>query len=239
MTNNPLNHALFALGLSEHEAAIYIFLAHEGVSNISSIAKGVHLSRVTTYTYIEKLLEKNLLLKTKHKERDLYEVCDPSSLIASLDEVHKEGSRALTSLSQALKKTLFIPKITIHTGRKELLDVYVNIAKDSPRGGTFFRYTSRTDDFGFAPLYTGLREEKELERLVITSEHKAERTKKDSNRFIKTVPKDFSFDDNVTLIIHGNKVTHIDYSSLTGVTIESPQLARFQEKIFKLLWKKL
>jgi hypothetical protein len=123
--------------------------------------------------------------------------------------------------------------------RKELFDVYVDIAKDSPKGGTFFRYTSRTDDFGFAPLYTGLREEKELERLVITSEHKAEKTKKDSNRFIKTVPKDFSFDDNVTLIIHGNKVTHIDYSSLTGITIESPQLARFQEKIFKLLWKKL
>jgi sugar-specific transcriptional regulator TrmB len=239
MNTSTLLRTLYALGCTHTEACIYLYLAQRGASNISTIADGTHLSRVTTYTHIDSLISKKFITTTKIKERTLYEVCDPSSLLASLDQVYKEGSRALTTLSSALKETFFVPKITTTIGESALSSVYDDIARTLPKGGTYFRYTSRVRDHVKAPLYSMLRKEKELERLVITSVQKAEKKEKDSNRFIKTVPKDFSFDDNVTLLIYGNKITHIDHTSLSSVTIESPQLARFQEKIFKLLWKKL
>ena len=75
--------------------------------------------------------------------------------------------------------------------------------------------------------------------MVITNQSKSDKKGKDSDRFIKTVPKDFAFDDNVTVLIYGEKIAYMDFNSDTGITIESPQLARFQEKIFKLLWKRL
>lgn len=239
MTNNSLLHALSALGLHAHEALMYIFLAEHGASNVSAIANGVHLSRVTTYTYLEKLVADAYVLKTKIKERDLYEVCDPSSLVAKLDAVHKEGSFALIALAQSLKRTLYIPQVSMLHGKEGINNIFNDIAQSLPKGGTFFRYTSRTSDFDYTPLYMGLRKEKELERLVITSATKADKKRKDSDRFIKTVPKDFAFDDNVTLFIYGNKISYVDYNSQTGITVESPQLAHFQEKIFKLLWKRL
>jgi sugar-specific transcriptional regulator TrmB len=239
MNNSTLLRTLYALGCDHNEALLYLYLAEHGASNISRVAHGTHLSRTTIYLHIDSLLSKGFITTTKVKERTLYEVCDPSSLLASLEEMYKEGSRALTTLSSTLKETFFVPKITTTVGESALSSVYDDIARTLPKGGTYFRYTSRVRDHVKAPLYSMLRKEKELERLVITSVQKAEKKEKDSNRFIKTVPKDFSFDDNVTLLIYGNKITHIDHTSLSSVTIESPQLARFQEKIFKLLWKKL
>ena len=50
---------------------------------------------------------------------------------------------------------------------------------------------------------------------------------------------DALFEDNISLIIYGNKIAHLDHTTGTAVTITSPSIARFQEKIFKMLWRKL
>ena len=59
-------------------------------------------------------------------------------------------------------------------------------------------------------------------------------------REIKVVPPDFDlFEYNVSQVIYGNKVAVIDYNTETAVVIENPTVARFQGKIFELLFRKL
>jgi hypothetical protein len=59
-------------------------------------------------------------------------------------------------------------------------------------------------------------------------------------RSFKAVPKDFDlFEDNISLLIYGDKTAYIDYGSRTSFIVESPKIARFQEKLFRLLYKKL
>lgn len=239
VSKSVLCNVLSSLSCNEGESSVYLFLASTGVNNISSIATGLHFSRTTTYVHIEKLLGRGFVIKTKIKKRVLYEVCDPLLLLSEFENVYKDGSRALSALSQSLNETVFIPDVRTFAGEKEINSIFNDIASSLPKGGTYFRYTSRNNDYEKTPFYQILREQKELERLVITNLQKAESKKKDANRFIKTVPKDFAFDDNVTMLIYANKVAYIDYTVKMGVTIESPQLARFQEKIFKLLWKRL
>lgn len=239
MTNYSMIHVLSSLSCSKGESSVYLFLAENGISNLSAIARNLHLSRTTTYSHIEKLLKRKFIIKTKLKKRNLYEVSDPSFILSEFELVYKEGAQALSTLSRSLKKTAYIPVTKIFTGEKEVTSIFDDIATTLPKGGTYFRYTSRNSELERAPLYQILRKEKEIERLVITSIHKAGSKNKDANRFIKTVPKDFAFDDNVTTMIYANKIAYIDYSTMIGVVIESPQLAHFQEKIFKLLWKKL
>lgn len=239
MTNYSMVHVLSSLSCSEGETRIYLFLAENGISNLSAIAKNLHLSRTTTYLHIEKLLKRKFILKTKLKRRNLYEVSDPSFLLSEFERIYKEGTQALSTLSRSIRETTYVPTTKIFTGEKEINTIFDDIVTTLPKGGTYFRYTSRNSELERAPLYQVLRKEKEIERLVITSVHKAGTKNKDANRFIKTVPKDFAFDDNVTTIIYANKIAYIDYSAMIGVVIESPQLAHFQEKIFKLLWKKL
>ena len=51
--------------------------------------------------------------------------------------------------------------------------------------------------------------------------------------------KTMRFDDNIIFTIYGNKISLIDFNKETCIIIESKELAEFQEKVFKLLFKKL
>lgn len=230
---------LAGLGFSHEEALIFISLVEHGAQNVVFIAKKTKLSRTTVYKALDSLLDKQRIKATNPNKRVLYEAVDPSTLVSELEELSKQGTKELYQLSNKHKASLFIPVVSMHQGRKELREIYEDIIKTLPKGGTYFRYTSRKDEYDKTPLYQTYKGAKEIERLVITNLKKAELKEKDVNRFVKTVPKDFAFDDNVTLLIYGQKIAYIDYNSMTGTVIESPQLARFQEKIFKLLWRKL
>jgi hypothetical protein len=88
--------------------------------------------------------------------------------------------------------------------------------------------------------YARVRDTKKLERLVITSQEKAQSKVKKLNRSIKAIPKEVDlFEDNISLVIYGDKTAYIDYSSQTSFIIESAKIAHFQEKLFKLLYKNL
>jgi adenylate kinase family enzyme len=51
--------------------------------------------------------------------------------------------------------------------------------------------------------------------------------------------KDILLDDNIMFTIYGDKISLIDFNKETAIVIESPEMARFQEKIFRLLYKKI
>lgn len=239
MTKKTLIATLMAIGLTEEESRLYIFLTEHGASNVSLLARRISLSRVTTYNLIKSLIEKECVTQTKQRKRLLYQAYDPEILLARFEQIFKDGSRELSLLSVTNRQKFFVPEIKIYAGEDEITKIYDDVGVTLPQGGTYFRYTSRIKDTKRSLLYSKLRKEKEIERLVITSENKASGKQKDSNRFIKTVPKDFSFDDDVTVLIYGSKIAHIDFNSNIGVVIESKTLATFQKKLFKLLWKKL
>jgi sugar-specific transcriptional regulator TrmB len=239
MTHTKLLPVLMALSFTSEEATTYIYLAEHGALNISALARGVKVSRITMNKVVTRLVVSGRINKVKEKRRALYEVCDPELLLAEFEQLSQEGSKALTFLSQTLHSTFFIPTTKVLSGPQGIQTLFEDIATTLPKGGTYYRYTSRKDDATNTARYKTLVKEKEIERLVITSSIKAETKQPNPNRFIKTVSKDFAFDDNVALLVYGNKVANVDYSSKTAIIIESPQLARFQEKIFKLLWKKL
>lgn len=239
MTKKIIITTLMAIGLTEDESRLYLFLTEHGADNVSSIARAVALSRITTYSLISSLLEKECISRTKHHKRLLYQAHDPEVLLARFEQIFKDGARELSLLSMVSRQSFFVPEIKIYTGEDEIKKIYDDVGVTLPQGGTYFRYTSRIKDTERSLLYSKLRKEKEIERLVITSEHKASSKQKDQNRFIKTVPKDFAFDDDVTVLVYGSKIAHIDFNSNTGVVIESQALAMFQQKLFKLLWKKI
>ena len=120
MTELSLLPVLLALSFTHEEANTYIYLAHHGASNVSSLARGVHTSRITMHTIITKLVKRGYVIKTKLRKRILYEVCDPELLIAEFEPISKESTQALSLLSLTIHKALFIPDIKIHSGAKEI-----------------------------------------------------------------------------------------------------------------------
>ena len=88
--------------------------------------------------------------------------------------------------------------------------------------------------------YRKMRDEKKLERQVITNEQTNTHKIGKLDRFVKVMPNDFGpFEHNVTEVIYGDKMAFIDYNSETAMIIESKRIADFQRHIFKVLYKKL
>ena len=100
------------------------------------------------------------------------------------------------------------------------------------------------------PTYEKARDKKQLERFVITNKRSGDDKKQTEGpegsrrikmeKAVKIIPPDYDlFEYNVTQLIYGNKIAFVDYNTETAVIIENPVIAKFQQKIFKLLFAKL
>lgn len=76
--------------------------------------------------------------------------------------------------------------------------------------------------------------------MIITSEKNRTNDPKNANRDVVAIPEGFDeFDDHISKVIYQDRVTVIDYLSETGFTIQSARYAKYEEKVFKLLFKLL
>ncbi len=231
-------------GLPKKEAAVYTALLESGALSLSSISKQTHINRPALYTIIPRLQSRGLVSATQKQKRTLYHAESPARLLASYTSDQASISSHLEALTTSYQeRSSDKPVIKYFEGAHGVSFVFDDIAHTLPRGSTFYRYSARTGD---APEifkqthYAKARDTKQLERLVITSTEKAAKKEKKLERSVKAIPKDYDlFEDNISLLIYGDKTAYIDYSSQTAFIVESPKIAKFQEKLFKLLYKKL
>ncbi len=148
-------------------------------------------------------------------------------LIPELEHIHQKNAEA--------------PILSVKEGVSGIQDILRDLVTTLPHSGIYYRYSSSKEGYGkrsvFLPEeYFPLQKSKELERYVISNEVRAHNHQDNPYRDIVGIPKEFDlFDDNITKIIYANKVSIIDYDAQIGWIIESERLARYEEKIFRLL----
>lgn len=119
-----------------------------------------------------------------------------------------------------------------------------DVISHTPKGDTFFRYTSERDlakvNKYLARDYRERRDKKKLERLVISNAVSGSQKKSRLERFVKFIPRDTDqFEQNIIQLIYGECVSIIDLTTEEVVIIENKQLTDFQKVVFKLLYKQL
>lgn len=231
-------------GLSKKESAVYTALLEHGTMSISDISKETHINRPALYKVLPKLQKDGLVSSVQKQKRMFYRAESPSRILELYKDEHVDiTARLETLIDEQEKLSHDRPLIKYFEGRRGVRFVFDDVAHTLPRGGAFYRYTARTSsntkDFDNT-YYMKARETKQFERLVISSEVRAQDKEMKLNRSVKAIPKEFDlFEDNISLLIYGNKTAYIDYGSNTAFIVESEKIAHFQEKLFKLLYKKL
>lgn len=241
------NESLRKLGLSKEESDIYIGLLELGPSTITVLSRHIGLHRPGIYKNIPKLKEIGLITEFPKGRQKHYSAEPPEKLKNLFDDMSKKFEVILPELEQLYKAKGKMPVIKYLEGRKGLQFVFHDIVTTLKRGDTFHRYSSAKDrgvNEGkyLPPDYERIRDNKGLQRQVITSKEKAVNSEKNPslNRSVKLVPESFGlFDYDVTQIIYANKIAFVDYNTETAIIIENAPVAEFQRKIFKLLWNKL
>ena len=232
------------LGLSDKQANVYVALLNHGASTVTDIAKHAELYRTDVYRAVGTLLERGFVSKTKKKKRVLYKAESPAKLKSLVQDLTDSFSEQLPLLEQQYRAQKKRPTVSFHESYQGIQSVYDDIIATLPRGGVFYRYSSskfrKPRNRYVSRSYEKNRDEKKIERYVITSQSAKARKKPKLERYMKIIPPDFDlFEYNITQLVYGDKVAFVDYNTDTATVIENPTIASFQRQLFKLLFSKL
>ncbi len=239
------NKILEKIGLTKHESAIYLALLEMGTSNISQISEKTSIHRPLVYKALPSLMEKKLVTKTQKIKSVVYGAEPPNRLETLFDDLRIDFFEILPDMEDAYNSSEKKPKIRFLEGRDGTKRIFDDVVRSLKKGDVFYRYSSNKDgnekkDKYVPRIYRQMRDEKKLQREVITNAQTAVHKRPSLDRFAKIMPNDFGpFEHNVTEIIYGNKVAFIDYNTETVMIIESKRIAEFQKQIFQTFYEKL
>ncbi len=233
------------IGLNKHESAIYLALLELGPSQIAQISEKTSIHRPLIYKALPSLIERKLVTQTKRGKRTIFMAEPPNRLETLFDDLKIDFFEILPDLEDQYSNSESKPRVRFLEGRDGTKRIFDDIVRSLKKGDVFYRYSSNKDgqekkDKYVPRGYRKMRDEKKLERQVITNDQTAKHKAAKLDRFLKVMPNDFGpFDHNVTEVIYGDKIAFIDYNSETAMIIESKRIADFQRHIFKMFYKKL
>jgi len=239
-----LSRILELLGVNTQERSLFTLLFTEGALPIGEIARRAKLHRPRAYTLISSLRTRGLVDVHLRGKRREYVAASPEKLKDIVSQIATTTEAMLPDLTRAYRAGKEKPVITVHEGSSGVTQVFRDLVESSARGETFYRYSSEKDlehTNTYLPRdYRKIRDEKKLERFVITAPRIGKGKKLRMERAMKFIPQGFDlFDQDVIELIYANKVAFIDLNTETSFVIECAQLADFHKKLFRLLYQKL
>ncbi len=232
------------LGLTSNEQAIYLALIKSGPITISNLSELTGIHRPLIYKALPSLRESGLVTITPKGKQKLYNAESPAKLKLLVENLSQEIDNLVPQLKSVYQSREQRPIVKFLEGEKGIMSVFEDLVSLLKKGDIYYRYSSAKDaarGLTYLPThYQRMRDRKQLERFVITSEVRAKEKKPQLELAVKMIPADYDlFDYDITQIIYGNKVAFIDYNTETAILIENKVIAEFQKKIFKLLYNKL
>ena len=232
------------LGLNNKESKIYLSLVRSGPATISSISKNTGIHRPIIYNLLPNLKDKGLISVFPKGKQKLYVAESPEKLQTLLSGLSLELESIVPELKSIYQSKDKQPLVKFLEGKEGIIFVFDDLVTSLKRGDIFYRYSSAKDTKkanDYLPKdYRKKRDQKQLERFVITSEETAKTKKPRLERDVKVISnKDNPFKYNITQVIYGDKVAFVDYNTETTLIIENPIIAEFQKMIFKSLYRKL
>lgn len=244
-----MEHSKFLekLGLSAHESSVYLALLEYGKMGVSGIAVKTGCYRTVVYDALGGLMREGLVATTLKGKYKVYAAESPTKLEQKFLELSNHFDEEIAFLSTLNKQSdTRRPVVKYVEGEKGITAVNDDVVMTLKKGEVYYRYSSaivtNTDKRKnyLSRKYRLLRDQKQLERKVITNAPNKAGKRPRFEREVKVVPPDFDlFEYNISQIIYGDKVAVLDYNSETAVIIENPAIAKFQKKIFELLFRKL
>lgn len=111
-----ITQELFAIGLSDKEADVYVAALQLGYSSVSEIAQKAGINRTTAYTYIKNLISRGLINAVERNAKIYYVAEKPDKLKYIYEQQEKEIQRKRVMLDKLMP---------------ELESIY-NLAKEKP-----------------------------------------------------------------------------------------------------------
>lgn len=231
---------LSRIWLSIEESKIYLDLLANNESSIVDISNRTGIHRPALYKIIPSLIETGLISQLIKWKRKVFKAENPNNLKKLFDNLSNNFMRILPDLEEIHDSNKLKPNIRFFEWTKWLKVIFEDILSTLSNWDIYYRYSARNvfDRKYFPTDYNEIINKKWIYRYLITSEKLASTKTPKARREMVVIPKSFDlFEDNVSKVIYKNKVAIVDYNSLTWFIIENHLFAKFEEKLFKFLFK--
>ncbi len=226
--------------LLKNESTVYITLLRSWPLNIKQLALKSKQSRPSIYKTIPHLQELWLVSEVIKGKRKIYQAESPEHLKNIFQRTQSDFEKVFTSLKSLHETAKSRPILTSIEGENFGKFIFEDVAYSLDTWDTYLRYSARNTNQWIEKYdtYRKIRDEKEIQRLIITSEESIKNKPSRLDHEVCSIPENFDlFDDNISKVIYKDKVAIIDYNTQTSFVIEDEKFARFEAKIFRLLFK--
>src|SRR3989338_5085189 len=187
-----IKKTLEKLGLTEKESMAYLALVELGPASMMDIAKHAKMHRPDVYQAIDGLLSRGLVVKVVKGKRAQFVAEPPEKLGTLIEELRTQFADIIPQLKSIYHTGEQKPIVKFLEGKKGISTIFEDLVVSLKRGDVFYRYSSAKDtkkaDTYLPANYRELRDQKQLERFVITNEARATIKKPRLERATKIVP---------------------------------------------------
>lgn len=212
--------------------------------SIGQLVETTDFYRPRIMELLHRLEEKELVEKVVVGKRTHFKAASPHVLVERAKKILQETKHTVPELLAFQQKQQQKDGLRVLRGEEGLALCFLDVVTSLKKGDVFYQFNSAKDqtyiDSVVPDTYRPLRDAKELERKTITTRyvgsHKQPRLER-SIRYIED--SDEVFEHDVIQFIYDNKISLLDFNTLTGTIIENQAIADFQKSVFLTLYKRL
>lgn len=242
-----LSKKLEEIGLSKHEAAVYMSLLEHGASSVTDISKNTLIQRAQVYPLLESLQNKQLATTALSGKRKVYAPEPPQQLQELLSNKMDVLDGMLPELITLTNSKDEKPVMRYVEGVKGIKEIYLASAEASEKelfafvGVESLTQRSKTLEKFWDTTFQQKRKKHGVVGRIIIPDNPAGKAfkKKDArnNRESRMVPSsNYNFESEV--LVYDNVVVFISYTKNEefALSVESSAIAKTVKMIWKIVW---
>jgi sugar-specific transcriptional regulator TrmB len=242
--NNSVTEQLEAIGLSNHEAALYVEILRNGEASVGILLENVKLHREQAYRALKRLEESGLVRQYEKRKRAYFAVTNPDLLVKQVEE-KVEIAKAL----QPVLKGMHIRQphvVQVREGAESFDVLFGDILQTIQKNGEYLILGGQGEAFEQLtevwPVYEKgvkvfAKKNIKLRMLAFEGQDFSDQFATQPLLEVRELPG--AYISPVATVIYGNKVALevMDPDNTSIVTIENKSIAESYRQQFEALWK--
>lgn len=250
MKNDKFLSSLEDLGLSEHEAKVYLACLSLGPSTILKIAKAAEVKRTTVYSVAESLKQKGLINFEIKGFKTLYAAADPQKLETVLEQKKEKLKATLPDLSAMYNLKGGESYIKYYEGVESVKYIYRGLLDDIRPREDYLIVSNIEDwwkmDKDFLTKFTMDRAELARAhdikiRILLQNTPEGKEYKNKENLYClksKVLPPDTKLSTNLVIIPKKIVINQLT-PPIMAIVIENKSIIQMHKEMFEIIWKSL
>ncbi len=243
--HEKLVSSLIDIGMSDHEARVYVACLSLGSSSVLSLSKETGIKRTTVYSIIESLMRQGFIrVEIKGVKRRF--IAENPEHVGNLLDIRKQKFQHILPEFSALFHLKGESSTIKHYEGLELVKtVYDRILEELKPKEYYWAISDteewRKEDREYFEQYLNCRSKLNIDtRLLLQDTEEARRRKgfeKNYHEHIKILPPNTSLATN--LIVTPNLLVIHQFNPISAIAIENPSVVQMGRELFQLIWNSI